>query len=271
MRAFDLVVIILIVLLGIWCLVLQMRSPGETPAQQPEAAGAAAQAAQALKGRVDRLESSLKAVEDRQAQVESDVAGLADAKERPAGRDAAASQAPALSKADIERMVEEGIKKHLEERRGAAMDRTRDLVKKLAEKPDERLDKWISDTVTTLRLQTQDEGILKEIIQERNRKLAEELLRDPDTPPEAKLMSVFTGEFFKKVNDEMYDSLKRYYKDETLEAFKKHYRQSPPPLVVPSPEGGSVTVIHAAPGRLEVNKMAPGPGRREEEAPPQGH
>ena len=134
-----------------------------------------------------------------------------------------------------------------------------------AGKPDGQLDKWISDTVTALGLQTQDEGILKEIIQERNRKLAEELLRDPDTPPEAKFRKVFTGGLFKRNDDEMYDALKRYYKDETLDAFRKHYNQNPPPLVIRSPEDGSTTVIHAAAGRVRVNKTASGPPPVQEE------
>jgi hypothetical protein len=267
MRAFDFVIITLIVLLGVWCLVLQVRSPASRQPAGPGAAGEAASAAQALEGRVQQLESSLKAVKDRQAQVVSNVAGLADATERSAGREATAAQPPALSKDDVERMIDAGVKKYVGAPRGEASGPLREVMREPAGKPDERLDRWVSDTVTALGLQTQDEGILKEIVQERNRKLSEELLRDPDTPPEAKFRKVFTGDFFKSVDDEMCDSLKRYYKDETLDAFRKHYNQNPPPLVIRSPEDESVTVIHAAAGRVRVNKTASGPppGPQEED------
>jgi hypothetical protein len=156
-------------------------------------------------------------------------------------------------------MVEAAVKKAIATPHGEAFGPERETMREPAGKPDGQLDKWISDTVTALGLQTQDEGILKEIIEERNRKLAEELLRDPDTPPEAKFRKVFTGGFFKRNDDEMYDSLKRYYKDETLDAFRKHYDQNPPPLVIRSPEDDSVTVIHASAGRVRVNKSASGP------------
>ncbi len=263
MRAFDFAVIALIVLLGIWCLVLQVRSPVQPQAQQPQAASSGA-----LEGRVERLESSLKAVEDRQAQAENSAAELARASEQPE-KQKAGERAPALSKEDVERMIEAGVKKFIATPHREAFGPSHEAMEALAGKPDERLDGWVRDTVTALGLQTQDEGILKEIIQERNRKLAEELLRDPDTPMEAKFMKVFTGDFFKKVNDEMYDSLGRYYKDETLAEFRKRYGQNPPPLVLPSPEDGGVTVIHASPGRLKVNKSVSSPPK--EEAPPQGH
>lgn len=259
MRALDFVVIALIVLLGVWCLVLQVRSPASRQPAGIEGAGEKAPAASALEGRVQQLESSLKAVEEKQAQVENDVAGLANAAQRSSTRNASASQAPALSKEDVERMVEAAVKKVIATPHGEAFGPSRDVMKEPAGKPDEQLDKWLGDTVRALGLQPQDEGILREIIQERNRKLAEELLRDPETPPEAKFRKVFTGGFFKSIDDEMYDSLKRYYKDETLDAFRKHYNQNPPPLVIRSPEDGSVTVINAAAGRVRVNKTASGP------------
>ena len=279
MRAFDFVVIALIVLLGVWCLVLQVRSPAQTR-EQRAAAGTAAPAAGALEDRLERVEKLAKALREEYTARNDESDALSVDRERiremwekiqESREKGAAEDSTGLSKAEIERLISEGVEKQLAKRRDAAPERAKELADIASARQGEMLDEWVGETVTALGLQTQDEGILKEIIQERNRRLAEELLRDPDTPPEAKFMKVFTGELFKKVNEDMYDSLKRYYKDETLEAFRKHYRQSPPPLVIRSPEDESVTVIHAAPGKVEVKKTAPGPPKEEEEAPPQGH
>jgi hypothetical protein len=261
MRKLDIVFLVLILFLFVWCLVINVIAVAPNTAVGP--VDEVRQNASLLEGRMKELESSVGTLANEQRQTKEDLSTLARMGEQDAAQPkkspAPVAQAqPAVSRAELEKMVAQAVEKQLKTRRGAALERAKELLDKPNEKQEEMLDEWVRDAVKALKLGTQEENIIKDIIQERNRKLVEELLRDTGTPVEAKLMSVFTGDLFKKVNTDMYDSLQRYYGADTVEAFKKHYAGTPPPLVVPSPDGKDVTVIHAAPGTLEVRKAATG-------------
>jgi uncharacterized protein YukE len=265
MRKFDFVLLGLIVLVGFWCLGLQLGFLHKAENPKSETSIESSGSKENIENRLEQLERSVKTFQDEQRTISQKVESLHEAID--SGKDAKSSSRSRQevradtegggvirTEKELEKFVDSRIARYLQNREKEAMDEAKGLIEEISKHQEEMLDEWVKGAVKALNLTERDEEIIRNLVVERNEKIEEKLEQ------EKKPMLPFGDKLMREADEEMFKGFARTYGDAICESFKRYYKENPLPFMFSSGKGGAV--------RIGVFRPEPPQGEEKENKPP---